>query len=186
VASDTQGTSGLASRYATALIGLADDAGTLEPVAEDMRSLRSLLAESEELRRLVRSPVIGWQDQHRALDAVLEKAGAQDLTRRFVGVVAQSRRLFALDRMAAAYLDEMARRRGEVTATVATAQALTDDQTRALADTLEKAVGDQVRIEMTVDPSLLGGMVVRVGSRMIDSSLRSKLTRLQVAMKGVG
>ncbi|MEQ8964798.1 MAG: F0F1 ATP synthase subunit delta [Azospirillaceae bacterium] len=186
MASDTQGSSGLASRYATALIGLAEEAGTLEPVAEDMRALRGLLAESEDLRRVVRSPVIGWKDQHAALDGVLEKAGAQDLTRRFVGVVAQARRLFALDRMAGAYLDEMARRRGEVTATVATAQALTDEQKRAIAEKLETAVGDQVRIETTVDPSLLGGMVVRVGSRMIDSSLRSKLTRLEVAMKGVG
>jgi len=185
VASQDQGASGLAGRYAIALYDLAEEAGTLDGIADDLRALRGMLAESDDLRRLVRSPVIGWEDQHRAVDAVLEKAGAADLTRRFVGMVAQSRRLFALGDMCDAFLAERARRRGEVSAKVTTATELTDAQQKALRDSLKKALGADVSVEPTVDPSLIGGMIVQVGSRMVDTSLRTKLNKLQLAMKGV-
>lgn len=185
MASQDQGPSGLAGRYAIALYELAEQDGSLDRIAEDLQSLKGMIAESEDLRRLVRSPVIGWEEQYRALDAILDKAGAQDLTRKFVGMVAQSRRLFALADMCEAFLAERARRRGEVTAKVTTAAALSEAQSKALGDQLKKALGSTVTIDATVDPSLLGGMIVQVGSRMVDTSLRTKLNKLQLAMKGV-
>jgi F-type H+-transporting ATPase subunit delta len=118
--------------------------------------------------------------------AILDQAGTGEMTRRFVLLVARNRRLFALDRMIAAYLAELARRRGEITAQVTSATALDDEQHRALVETLRNEVGAKVQVEVDVDPSLIGGLIVRVGSRMIDNSLRSKLQRLQLAMKGTG
>ena len=178
--------SGLAGRYATALFELADEAKALDAVADDLRALKALLAESDSLRRLVRSPVLSRDEQGRAIEAVLSKAGASPLTLKFIGVAAANRRLFALPGMIDAYLAELARRRGEMTAQVTSAHALSDSQTKALVDQLKKAVGAKVTVDVSVDPSLLGGLVVKVGSRMIDSSLRTKLSKLQLAMKGVG
>ena len=178
--------SGLAGRYATALFELADEAKALDAVADDLRALKALLAESDSLRRLVRSPVLSRDEQGRAIEAVLSKAGAAPLTLKFIGVAAANRRLFALPGMIDAYLAELARRRGEMTAQVTSAHALSDSQTKALVDQLKKAVGAKVTVDVSVDPSLLGGLVVKVGSRMIDSSLRTKLSKLQLAMKGVG
>ncbi len=186
MASSKIGASGLGGRYATALFELADEAKALDGVAGDLTGLKRLLAESDDLRRLVRSPVLGRVDQGRAIDAVLEKAGASDLTRRFIGVVAANRRLFALSVMIDAYLAELASRRGEVNADVTAAVRLSDAQTAALVDQLKQAVGTKVSVNVSVDPSLLGGLVVKVGSRMIDSSLRTKLNNLQLAMKGTG
>jgi F-type H+-transporting ATPase subunit delta len=186
LAAEDTGLSGLAGRYALALLELADEQKALDPVAEDLRGLKAVIAESEDLRRLIRSPLFTRAQQSAAMTAILDKAGVGELTRRFVLLVARNRRLFALDRMIGAYLAELARRRGEVTAKVASATALNDAQQRALVETLRKEVGAKVQVEMTVDPSLIGGLIVRVGSRMIDNSLRSKLQRLQLAMKGAG
>ncbi len=178
--------SGLAGRYALALLELADDKKELDSVAQDLRGLRGIIAESEDLRRLILSPLFTRQQQAQAMAAVLDKAGIGELTRRFVLLVAQNRRLFALTRMINAYLAELARRRGEVTARVTSASALTDGQHRALDAALRAEVGAKVKIDVKVDPGLIGGLVVRVGSRMIDNSLRNKLQRLQLAMKGAG
>lgn len=186
MASITTELSGLASRYATALFELADEAKSLDAVAEDLRGVQALLNESADLRRLVGSPVIGRADQARAITAVLDRAGVSPLTRKFIGVVTAKRRLFALDAMIKAYLAELARRRGEVTADVIAAIPLTPAQTNSLTDQLKRLVGAKVTVNLTVDPSLLGGMIVKVGSRMIDSSVRTKLGKLQLAMKGVG
>lgn len=185
MAATESGLSGLASRYAIALFELADEAKQLDRVADDLKALRALLAESADLRRLVRSPVIGRAKQGEAVQMILQSAGAADLTRRFLAVVASNKRLFVVDQMIGAYLAELARRRGEMTADVSTAQPLTEAQQTALTDQIKKAVGAKVSINLSVDPSLLGGMVVKVGSRMIDTSLKTKLNRLQLAMKGV-
>ena len=184
MASDSSDTSGIAERYATALYDMADEAKQLDAVADDLRGLKSLLEDSDDLRRLVRSPLIDRQVQTAAMTAVLEKAGVGDLTRRFVGVVGQNRRLFAMGAMIDAFLAVLARRRGEETAYVSSAAALSDAQLERLAETLRKAVGSKVRIETAVDPTLIGGLVVRVESRMVDSSVRTKLQRMQLAMKG--
>nr|WP_211106047.1 F0F1 ATP synthase subunit delta [Nitrospirillum iridis] len=184
----SQGTvvSGLAARYAAALFDLADEQKALDQTAQDLTSLKQILAESADLRRVVRSPVLSRADQARAMEAVLSQAGTSELVRKFIGLVAQNRRLFALDGMIVAFLAELATRRGEETATVISARPLTDDQLSAVTDALKKALGSKVSVAASVDPTLLGGMIVKVGSRMIDSSVRTKLTKLKIAMKGVG
>ncbi len=186
VASDFSGVSGIAARYATALYDLADEAKALDAVADDLRGIAAMIRESEDLRRLIRSPLFRRQEQVRAIAALMEKAGVSDLTRRFVGVVAENRRLFALPAIVDAYLRTLAARRGEVAVEVTSAQPLTEEQVQALVAALKRRVGDKIGVELKVDPSLIGGLVVRVGSRMIDSSLRTKLQRLQLAMKGAG
>ncbi len=175
---------GVAGRYALALLELAEEQNALDQVAQDLRDLKTMIGESEDLRRLLRSPLFGRSQQEAALGAVLEKAGTGELTRRFAMVVARNRRLFALDDMIDAYLTELARKRGEVTAKVTSARPLNEAQTNALTEALRRAVGSKVTVESAVDADLLGGLVVRVGSRMIDASLKTKLMKLQQAMKG--
>jgi F-type H+-transporting ATPase subunit delta len=186
VAARGTGPGGLASRYAAALFELADEKKQLDQVAADLASLKQAIRESDDLRRLVRTPVFSRAEQGRAMAAILERAGATDLVRRFVGLVAQNRRLFVLPDMIDAFLAQLAQRRGEVTAEVVSARPLSEAQRRAIADALHKSVGGNVAIDARVDPTLIGGLVVKVGSRLIDSSLRTKLNRLQLAMKGVG
>ncbi|MEM1399403.1 MAG: F0F1 ATP synthase subunit delta [Pseudomonadota bacterium] len=175
----------LAERYATALYDLADEAKALDAVADDLRGMRALLVESDDLRRLVRSPSIGREDQAKALDSVAKSAGVHDLTRKFLGVLAANRRLFALGEIGQAYLNELSRRRGEMTAEVTSATELSDQQIKKLTDQLRASMGSKVSVDLQVDPALLGGMIVKVGSRMVDSSLRTKLAKLQLAMKGI-
>ena len=186
MASEASGLSGLAERYANALFELADDAKALDQVADDLRTVRGMMTDSDDLRRLIRSPMIGREEQGRALERLLEAAGVSDLTRRFVAVVAANRRAFALPQMVKAFLEQLAARRGEVTAEVTSATELTAAQRAALSDHLKRLAGGRVTVHVTVDPALLGGLVVRLGSRMVDYSLSSKLSRLQLAMKGTG
>ena len=185
MASDTSGNKGLGQRYATALYELADEQKTLDDVAADLRALRGLVDESADLRRLIRSPVVTRADQGKAIAALAERAGFQPLVRNILGLLARNRRLFVLPQVIEAYLAELAARRGEVTAEVIAAQALTEAQRQTLDEKLRRAVGGKVTIELRVDPGLLGGLIVKLGSRMVDASLSSKLQRLQLAMKGV-
>jgi len=177
--------SGLAGRYVAALFDLADEQKALDQVAGDLTGLRTLIDESPALRRLMQSPLYGRDQQVKAMDAVLGQAGVAALTRKFVLVVAQNRRLFALRGMIEAFLAELARRRGEVTAKVTVARPLTAAQAQRLEETLRASVGGKVRIDTKIDESLIGGLIVQVGSRMVDGSLRTKLQKLQNAMKGV-
>lgn len=186
MASEGTGVSELAARYAAALFELADEQKALDQTASDLDRLKQMLGESDDLRRLVRSPVLSRAEQGNAMAALMEAAGISPLTRNFVGLVARNRRLFALPAMIRAFLAELARRRGELTAQVTAARPLSEAQHSALVDTLKRAIGSKVSINVTVDPSLIGGMIVKVGSRMIDSSVRTKLAKLQLAMKGVG
>jgi F-type H+-transporting ATPase subunit delta len=186
VSSGTTGATGLAGRYATALFELADQEKSLDKVAEDLRALGQMIDSSTDLQRLLRSPVISRQDQGKALAVLAEKAGLGPLTKRFLGVVAENRRLFALKDVISSYLALLAGRRGESTAQVVSAKALSDRQMGDVKAALKRAVGNDVAVEAKVDPNLLGGLVVRVGSRMVDSSLRTKLQRLRLAMRGLG
>lgn len=186
MAADTSITAGIAGRYATALFDLAEEQKALDDVQRDLQTITSLLDESAELEAVVRSPVISRQDQAKAMTAVLDAAGVGQTVKNFVGVVAQNRRLFALRGMIRAYNELLAQHRGEVSASVTSAQPLTDEQQSKLADALKQAVGRDVNIETSVDEGLLGGMVVRVGSRMVDYSLATKLNSLRLSMKGVG
>jgi F-type H+-transporting ATPase subunit delta len=184
VPSETTGA--IADRYATALFELAEQADSLELVAKDMRALKQLLVESDVFLRMVRSPLLSREDQGRGITAVARGAGFNELSVKFLGLVAQNRRLFFVSGMAEAYLKKLSARKGEVTAEVTSAVALNDAQVNALVTALKQAVGAKVSLDMAVDPSLLGGLVVKVGSRMVDSSLKTKLRHLQHAMKGVG
>ena len=186
MASEATGVASLAERYAAALFELADERHALDAVAGDLRELRTMLQQSHDLARLLRSPVLSREDQAKAIAALSERAGLSELTRDFLGVVAGNRRLFAVPAMIEAYLNQLAERRGEVTAEVTTAQPLNETQQNTLGEQLRRAVGRRVTVDLRVDPSLLGGMIVKIGSRMIDGSLKSRLHRLQLAMKGVG
>lgn len=186
MASEATGVSGLAERYATALFDLADERKTLDEVAADLMQLRAMLRDSADLARLVRSPVLSRDAQGRAIEALAERAQLSPLTRDFLAVVARNRRLFAVPAMIEAYLATLAERRGEVTAEVTTAQPLSETQQDALGEQLRRAVGRRVTVDITVDPALIGGMIVKLGSRMVDGSLSSKLHRLQLVMKSAG
>jgi F-type H+-transporting ATPase subunit delta len=186
LASEATGVSGLAERYAAALFDLAEERHALDAAAADLRQLRAMLAESPDLVRLVRSPIVSRAEQGKAVVAVAERAGLAPLTRDFLGVVARHRRLFALPAMIDAYLARLAERHGEVAAEITAAQPLSESQLAALTEELGRSVGRRVSVELRVDPALIGGMIVKVGSRMVDSSIRGKLRRLQFAMKGAG
>ena len=185
MAAETKGGSGLADRYAVALFDLADERKALDAVADDLKALRAMLRDSADFRRLIRSPVLSREALARGIAALAEQAQISPLARNFLGLLAHNRRLFALPEMIESYLQRLAEKRGEVTAHVLTAQELTPAQREAVNEQLRRAVGRKVAIDVEVDPSLLGGLVVKVGSRMVDASLRSKLHRLQLAMKGV-
>lgn len=184
MAGEAKGVSGLAERYAAALFDLADERKALDAVAGDLQSLRAMLRDSADLRRVIRSPVLSRDEQGKGIAALADKAQISPLARNFLGLLAQNRRLFALPDMIESFLHRLAERRGEVTAHVVSAQDLSPQQRDAVNEQLRKAVGRKVAVDIEVDPSLLGGLVVKVGSRMVDASLKSKLHRLQLAMKG--
>jgi F-type H+-transporting ATPase subunit delta len=186
LAAESTGISGLAERYAAALFELADERRELDAVAGDLRELRAMLAESGDLLRLVRSPVLTRAEQGKAMAAIASDAKLSQLTSDFIGVVAANRRLFAVPAMIAAFLAKLAERHGEVTAEVTAAQPLSEAQQNTLGDQLRRVVGSNVAVEVRVDPSLLGGMVLKIGSRMVDGSLKGQLQRLQLSMKGIG
>jgi F-type H+-transporting ATPase subunit delta len=186
LASETTGVSALAERYAAALFDIAEERRMLDEVASDLRQLRAMLASSVDLMRVVRSPVLSRQEQGRAVAALAVRAEISSLVRDFLAVVAKNRRLFAVPAMIEAYLATLAERRGEVTASVTAAQPLNDQQLEALSEHLRRTVGRRVSVDVRVDPRLIGGLIVKVGSRMVDSSVESKLRRLQLAMKGIG
>jgi F-type H+-transporting ATPase subunit delta len=186
LAAESTGISGLAERYAAALFELADERHALDAAANDLRELRAMLHASGDLLRLVRSPVLSRAEQGKAMAAVAENAKLSQLTTDFLAVVARNRRLFAVPAMIEAYLAKLAERRGEVTAEVVAAQKLTKAQENTLGEQLRRAVGSRVTVDVRVDPSLLGGMVVKIGSRMVDGSLKGQLQRLQLSMKGIG
>jgi F-type H+-transporting ATPase subunit delta len=185
LASETTGVSGLAERYAAALFDLADEQRTLDEVAGDLRQLRAMLQGSGDFLRLIRSPVLSRLEQGKAIEVIAERAGFSPLVRNFLAVVAANRRLFAIPAMIEAFLAELAARRGEVTAQVIAAQPLSEAQLEALNEQLRRSIGSRVSVAVQLDPGLIGGIVVKLGSRMIDASIKSKLQRLQRAMKSV-
>lgn len=173
-------------RYAAALFELAGESDALEAVETDLNRFNDMLNDSEDLRRLVRSAVFTAEDQMRAIAAILEKAGIGGLTGNFIRLAARNRRLFAIRDMVKAYGSLMAAHRGEMAAEVTSAEKLSDAQLDALRASLKSAIGRDVTVDAGVDAGLLGGLVVKVGSRMVDSSLRTKLQNLKIAMKEVG
>lgn len=186
VADTSQVISGVAERYATSLFELALEAGSLDAVGADLNRFQAMIDSSDDLKRLVVSPVFSADDQAKAIVAICEKAGLGGLVANFLKVVAGNRRLFAVSGMIAAFRLITARHRGEITADVKSAHALSSEQENELKAALKSVTGKDVTIAVTIDPSILGGLIVKVGSRQIDTSLRTKLSTLKLALKEVG
>ncbi|MHA1559352.1 MAG: F0F1 ATP synthase subunit delta [Alphaproteobacteria bacterium] len=178
--------SGVADRYASALFELAREEGALDAVSADLNRFRSLLAESDDLQRLVRSPVFSSDEQTRAISAVLEKAGIGGLAANLIKVAAANRRLFVVPEMTVGFQRKLAKERGEISASVTSAEPLSADQINTVKLALKEAIGKDVLLDESVDPTLIGGLIVQVGSRMIDTSLRTKLNAMRYAMKEAG
>lgn len=177
--------SGIVSeRYANALIELAEEAKKLEKVEQDLKDLQVMMKESPELLGVIRSPVLSSTVLSNAMDAIADKAKFDDVTKKFIKVLINNRRLPALGYIADAFTKALATRRGAITVEVQVAQDLTAEQKKELQDALSKAMNADVTVRAKVEPSILGGMIVTVGSRMIDDSVRRKLEKLKVAMGG--
>ena len=179
-------TSSVADRYARSLYELAAEAGSVEAVEAALTAFEALIGKSGDLKRLIESPVFSADEQSAALDAIVAKAGLEPLAANFLRVVARNRRLFALPAIIRAFGAIAARERGEVSAEVTSAAALNATQQKALKAALKQVAGKDVTLSVTVDPSILGGLVVTMGSRQIDSSLKTKLSSLKLALKEVG
>jgi F-type H+-transporting ATPase subunit delta len=177
---------GVSERYARSLFELARDEDALAATEADLGRFAELLDGSEDLKRLISSPVFSADDQFRAVSVILDKAGFKGLVANFLRVVAQNRRLFAVPGIIEAFRRIAAEARGEVSADVVSAHALSAAQEKELKAALKGVVGKDVAFNLTVDPSILGGLVVRVGSRQIDTSLKTKLNSLKLALKEVG
>ncbi len=177
---------GIAQRYATAVFDLAREGDSLTPLTKDVDALSAALGESAEFRSLISSPIYSREDQGKAVAAIAKKMGLTATMTNVIGLMASKRRLFVLPQMLRALREKLAEARGEVTADVATAKPLSDKQRDALAAALKATAGREVKINQTVDESLIGGLVVKLGSKMIDTSIRSKLQALQNTMKEVG
>ena len=176
--------SGIAGRYALAVFELALEEKSTEAVGRDFAALKTMLTESADLARLVRAPVFSREEQAKGMLALLDKMGAATLTTRFVQLLCSKRRLFLLPDAIRDYETLTAKQRGEVQADVASARPLTDAQAGELKRVLKGKLGLEPQLVTRVDPTLLGGLVVKVGSRMIDSSLRAKLNGIRLAMRG--
>ena len=176
--------SGMAGRYATALFELALEQKALDAVKADLEGFDALIAESEDLERLVRSPVFTSEEQARAIAAVLDKAGISGIAANFIRLVARNRRLFAVRQMIRAFRHLLARHRGEVSADVTVAEPLSEAHLGALKEALKSVTGGKdIELDVKVEPEIIGGLVVKLGSRMVDSSLRTKLNAIKFAMK---
>ncbi|WP_290980162.1 F0F1 ATP synthase subunit delta [Hyphomicrobium sp.] len=184
MATDDTSVGGVAGRYASALFELASESSNVEGIEGDLKNFQALLDESPDLVRLVRSPVIAADDQAKAIAVILDRAGIGGLTANFLKLVTANRRLFVVQDMIKAYRSLAAKARGEITADVTSAFPLNDEQIAALKDTLKSSVGKEVALQSRVDPSILGGLIVKVGSRMIDSSLKTKLQSMKTVLSG--
>lgn len=186
VADTTSLISGVAQRYASSLFELALEGKSEQAVGDELTRLETMISESEDFRRLIESPVFSADEQFKAISAIADKAEFQGLVGNFLRVVARNRRLFAVPGIIRAYRAIAAKHRGEVSAEVVSARKLTAAQEKELAEALKSVTGKDVAANVTVDPSILGGLIVKIGSRQIDTSIRTKLSTLKLALKEVG
>ncbi len=182
-ATQTSTIASLADRYASALFTLAEEAGKEAEVAEEMQALGRLLEDNEPFRKLALNPAIAPQQKDEAVQDLSRAAGLSDLMRWFLGTLAENGRLFALEAICTRFGDLRRKKRGEVAVRVKSAKALTKKQEETLARRLNDALPGTVRMEITVDPDLIGGLVVTVGSRMVDASVKTRLKKLEKEMK---
>ena len=179
-------TTGLAGRYAAALYQLAINSKQVDPILQELNLFNELIEENEQLQKLVYSPVFGSDEKSAAITQLLRKAKAKDLVVQFVGTIAKNGRLFAIKEIISAFNKEVETKRGKVSAEVVSAIPLDEKRIAQIHKSILSISGAKdVSLKMRVDSSLIGGLVIRIGSRMIDTSLKTKLKRLEVAMKGV-
>jgi F-type H+-transporting ATPase subunit delta len=184
VAGEDPITTGMAGRYAGALFELALEQKAVDQVKNDLDAFSKLLDSSPDLDRLVRSPVFGVDEQLKALTAILDKAGIKGIAANFLRVITTNRRLSAVRDMIRVFRALVARQRGEVSAQVTVAEKLSDKNFEALKDALKSVTGGKdIDFDVKIDPAIIGGLIVKVGSRMVDSSLRTKLNSIKLAMK---
>jgi F-type H+-transporting ATPase subunit delta len=183
LASEQPIVSGMAGRYATALFDLARETNAIDAVKADLERFDALIAESPDLTRLVRSPVFSAAEQEQALSAVLERAGIGGVAAKFLKLVTSNRRLFAVRDMIRGFRELVALDKGEATAEITVAEALKDEHVEALRAALKSVSGKDVDLNIKIDPAIIGGLVVKLGSRMVDTSLRTKLNAIKHAMK---
>lgn len=174
----------LAGRYATALFALAEENKSIDAVQASLATLNTALAESDDLKALISSPVLSREDAGRAIADTAKALGLDKLTINMLGVLAANRRLDQIPAVIRAFSTLASDHRGEITAEVTSAHPLDDKQIKALKAQLKKRVGSDVSVSTAVDPSILGGLVVKIGSQMIDSSIKTRLNTLSQAMKG--
>jgi F-type H+-transporting ATPase subunit delta len=186
VAAQDPSVSGVSGRYATALFELARDEKSVDAILADLNQFDALLSDSADLKRLVRSPVFSAEVQMKALDAVMDRAGISGTSAKFLRVLTANRRLFAVSDVIRAFRALVANFKGEATAEVTVAEQLNDKNLDALKAALNTVTGKDVALNVKVDPSIIGGLVVKLGSRMVDSSLRTKLNSIKHAMKEAG
>ena len=186
MAAEDPSVSGVSGRYATALFELARDEKSVDAVKADLDRFEAMLADSIDLKRLVRSPVFSADSQGKALSAVLDKAGISGISAQFLKVLTANRRLFVVGDVIRAFRALVARFKGEATADVTVAEPLSDKNLDALKTSLKSVTGKDVALNVNIDPSIIGGLVVKLGSRMVDSSLRTKLNSIKHAMKEAG
>ncbi|WP_291962670.1 F0F1 ATP synthase subunit delta [Chelatococcus sp.] len=178
--------SGVAERYAKALLDLAEEAKAVDAVGADLDRFSGLIAESPDLARLVKSPVFSAEEQEKAVTAILAKAGIGGLTANFIRLVASKRRLFALPGMIEAYKSLVADKKGIVRAEVTLAEQPSPKMLADIEAALKDVAGGSIALNVKVNPAIIGGLIVKLGSRMIDASLRSKLNSIRIALKEVG
>lgn len=173
-------------RYATALFELAKEAKKLPALEKDVSALKSALDDSADFAELISNPVYTREEMGKAISAIAEKMKLSPIVANTLGLMAQKRRLFVLPQLVASVADMIADEKGEVTAEVTAAKKLTKAQEEKLAKALKASVGKDVKVNVAIDEKLIGGLIVKVGSKMIDTSIASKLSNLQNAMKEVG
>ena len=184
MSSDSRGPSDVADRYASALFDLSVSNSEIDPIATDLAQLKTMIGESADLRHLIHSPVFSSTDRLNAVSSLAEQAGFCEMVKNFLGVVVTNNRLPVLEAIINSWSKMILVHRGEVTAEVTSAFNLSQKQRTALENAIKSAIGSKITIKEMVDPALIGGLVVKVGSRLVDSSLRTKLKRLQLVMKG--
>ena len=178
--------SGVAGRYAAALYELASEAGSVDSILADLQAFERMIAESADLSRFVKSPVFSAEDQIKALGALLNKAEIKGLSANFLKLVVLRRRLFAVQDMVSAYAAIVDNARGIVRATAIVAEKPSQAVLDSIKSALKDLAGDKAVVDVTVDPAIIGGIVVKLGSKMVDASLRTKLNGIRIAMKEVG
>ena len=174
-----------AGRYGIALYEVASDSNLIDKIADELKVMKKLISESQDFLKLIKNPVFSRDEQTTGVFSISDSIGFSKITRNFLGLLARNRRLFVLSEIINSYEEIYATRKGQVTVEVTTAIELTEEQLKSLSVTLEESIGSKIDMVVIIDPKILGGLIISMGSRMFDSSIKSKIKRLGLSMKGI-